>query len=1262
MLYWFWVLIGALIAIVACFLLFLCCMMGRRVKVDALPKEEDVAPLGKLGVPSILPNGGKHPAGTPLVVIPVPHASVFFRIGNPHNVHELQFQRLDGQTIVLGAPHPCAIPGRNSDNTPWQVGTFVIQAFSYAPGRDDSDIVTTLVEITPPTGEVMYSHPPGEYQEPFQLTLFHPDTTNIMWTADGRDPWECGVPYTGSLWVDQSCEIRAAAQGSLAPAVCKSFTIPSLLPSPIAVLNDDTQVFDSGTLRVCPSDKLAFASSETGAAVFYSAVRSPLHSAAPAPTSLYTAPLTFGPGTWVVTASASKAQRKDSAQRVLVVHCSPYPPVLRRLPAAEVASLLGDEHADAVPRAQDDASLTVPCGFKLCVDTGAAAKETPRTAELGDEARPLISYLLTRRTGEVSLLSMMRSASSETSSRGKKKARRGKADDKDSVSASTVAGLCEQQAEIVEEKQSLSYDPVLLLTESGVYTLEYYATDPNTGAKCANVIETLSVEVAVPPRLDTVVFEPRSGNFVVPQDDRVEGLRLAVGNVRKRGSRGVRVFVRVEPDASVVPDSVGATVLTARNTAAGSAPGDATTHECRPADQLVIKRYGRVKVTAIACYEDDGGSRSADDYFALGEDEATRLGVSVAQIAYYNIAPPVPRLSPDGSGSYGLGFAAYVHKPKHLASWAECMLHYSVHGWVGGVEIEKQEFKNAPDGTLIGLGEEGRYIVRARCEVFLSEQNASDPQAAACARPPAAGTPTYVSEEIEAFYEVSAGATMLAPPTPVERRVSAAPSPRAAPPTATAPPAFYPVEKFHAVQTLHVYLQAQYSPSTAEDVEVYYAINEPVHHRAEGEEHNPARHGTLYSERCPIRLDGGEAGAEAEFTIYALARPVRDVRTASDAGSMTGSLSFTPKVLSSRVVQKTYCLVSPSVSDTPRGDAPPKPCLTCHASELSVQLKTPDEHIRALYTIDGSPPATEAGGSTFLLPHLHAFAVPAHGTTSVRAIAVDTLGRKAPSRVVSKCFVEGTLPQMPLARNALGVAAAATAGKAPEAEDPDLLVPPVFVAHARVVSVVATCSQPSAVVRYTIDGTLPTPLSQILPETGLQIAAQGTQRPATLRCVAYGVGGAASGEVVQDFMQILGGPATEPCVTDLSPGKPEVVQRTQRVAHEAEALHPAADVGAARAPVPVGPGAEAGRDRVPSPRQADTVPPPAMASDVAAQMLNPPDVSCVQSTQSVDPFVRGLQAERLRQAKKEAVLSELRQQERVMRAEVEQRGARPSST
>ena len=328
---WFWIPVGIAVAIILILLVLLCRRLGRRARVNIVDeKGEDSNQLGRLAAPAIVPNGGKHPAGTPIVIVPSESAGVYARIGRPTEIQNEKFKNYDGQTICLGQPNQAGVI-REGDEKLWRVGTFIIQAFSYAPGRVDSEVATVMVEVVPPTGEVFFSHSAGCYDSPFELVLFHPDTSNILFTySEGshpaENPWECGIPYTHPIPITSTCEVRAAVQGSRTPAAAKRFTIPEVIPPPGIFVSGSNCA--SQSIAVFPGDPITFGS-VYGATLLYSMRRigkCDPSSVATQPSCVYTNALVATPGAWEIITLAQKSDWKDSTESFIRVLCAPEMP------------------------------------------------------------------------------------------------------------------------------------------------------------------------------------------------------------------------------------------------------------------------------------------------------------------------------------------------------------------------------------------------------------------------------------------------------------------------------------------------------------------------------------------------------------------------------------------------------------------------------------------------------------------------------------------------------------------------------------------------------------------------------------------------------------------------------------------------------------------------------------------------------------------------------------------------------------------------
>ena len=1276
------------------FLAVICFIAGRRAKVEVVKEPEKEIVLGPLGVPSILPNGGKHPAGTPLVVVPVPHASAYYRIGHPHTVHGEEFRRLDGSTIVLGAPHPCGIPGGELLGSQWQVGQFVVQAFCYAPGREDSEIVTTLIEITPPTGEVFFSHSGGTYEEPFVLNLFHPETTNILYTADGTDPWEGGLPYLNPLYINRSCEIRAVAQGSRAPSLSKHFVLAEELPPPTLALNGElvTQGWAPGLdYEVQSKDAMTFFAKEGGAVYFsmerldcavdveegqevlqsarqggfdvaalentisklsrvsktskgapsevakYSIFEKRFleeealmqQSSATKPACVFTTPPTLRPGRWIVRAYSSKQKWKDSRIVTFTIRCPPGPPDVFVVHENRRQQPLND-HDEFAPPAQ--------------IRFSSAEPEVPA----GDSHVPLSAISATSR-GPGSLYHIL------------------------TCRLSKVGCVPEEKSFFVRDSDRP--ENMLYAAEDGEYVLDYFVTDAATKGISESRQRTFFVKSARPVQLLPPACYPSQGTFTVPA-------QLQNGDERDELTTSHTGFKILLNSPNLDHTSIKIQIKIEREGTSTSPEKKPSKYEkfvvCAPGEEVDIDCYGQVKVTLVSFYFKNfgAGAHRADthegpmrlafndsalplswedtDLTTLPMQQRLDVGVSPSVVHSFNILPPPPKLCPGGSGSFSVGFMAHLYKPV-LPNFVDFCVHYSVSGWVGGVPIQTKSYKTQNYENVIGLADEGRYVVTACTEVIQNSSVTSIPN-----------TASVFSNEIEVFYEVqSSGGGPLSPPAVRSLNVPTQPS---APPA----PVFHPIEKYHKGDSLHVYLQVSQfgdfggmlgqsfagssvnhspagSPSmsaASPKLQVFYSINKKISKSTPSDE-------TLYQNDHPILItkeDEVDLGGDARgVVIYAITRCPAD----SMAPNSTAKRY-------SHVVEKVYSFNETQANEEPEPahNAPLQPTLTCHATELSLQLKTDDPTVSALYTLNGSAPMTTAEGCTYELPYGHAFSIPAKGTTEVRAVAVDSKKRVAPSRVVSKCFVEGTLPQLPLAQQ--GKRTAASVELRDDAETPEgCLKPPLFVAHARVVVVVATTKDPTAIVRYTLDGAPPSPFSAVLPSGGVQIAVHGTDAPATFRCVAFDFSNTVcSKEVVQGFVHtVMQEEGFSPEMHSLSRPRGGGLGATHIPEYQA-----AREAGGGADFVDSSVQADmvvAGGTVVESPSYAVDVP----ASEVIPATLvergarergaRPREAVPVLSTEATDPFVRGLTSEKLRQAKRTAMLEDLRKQERHLREEAD---------
>eukprot|EP01063_Lacrimia_lanifica_P015801 TRINITY_DN22469_c0_g1_i1.p1 TRINITY_DN22469_c0_g1~~TRINITY_DN22469_c0_g1_i1.p1 ORF type:complete len:1043 (+),score=328.33 TRINITY_DN22469_c0_g1_i1:45-3131(+) len=1015
---WFGGVVGGVIGALVLIVVLVVWLMKRRAKIEIMKEAEEVQ-LGKLAAPSILPNGGRHPAGTTVVIVPTLNAGVYYRIGSPTDVHQVQFSRLDGQNITLGTPDTCGVPG-GDPAAPHEPGKFIVQAFCYAPGREDSDIVTAMIEIAPPDGDVFFSHPPGAYAAPFALALWHPTGRPVFYTTDGSDPWDYGLPYCpaegggGGLWVDGTCEVRAAVQGSRVPSAVRRYVVNGQLAPPRLLVSGEVRpsprdVFDAPRhgdehppIVIRQRERVGFSAGE-GATVMYSAEPFSagwsrrylaLHNDTPA--TVFSAPVALTQGTWVVRAIAVKTGHADSAVATLRVVCAPNPPTI-----------------------QHPVRLTPPYKLRL-------------------KAENPVTYRVLR-------------------------VPEGGGDD-----------VADDDGAVVSAEVDVPTPHTVLLHEAGTFRLECCAVDNATCVRSEDVSVDFEVEAArgAAPREPTV--DPANGRYVLTGDS-----FPFIVNTKQRGA-----LVRLEVNGEAVP--------------------------CTPGEEVHVKAFGVVKVTATAV------------------DAADPTLVSAATTQVYRIAPPPPRLSPAGSGSYGVGFSAHLAPPVR-PSWAGMAVGYTIERWLDGAAPEKEAVEGRKAAVQLPMTMPGRYRVSAHCTVDGA-----------------------VSEAVEGFYEVQA---------PVAAS-QASPRDFAAPLAGPIPaPVFYPTDQRHYAPELEVFLQS------VDGVVTHYAVNDPgMEARQEAVPNAPV-----------LLTREGHCKPDGTVVVYAM------------CASATNPRAVSP------VVSKVYKLLSP-----PR---PPPPKLTCHARQMVLELHVPPEDgVAVLYTLDGSAPLMEEDGSTHLLPPSHTVAIPDKGTTEVKAIAVDRTGKRFPSRVVSKVFVEGA-PYLALGTGT----AAATPVRA--AADAAALRPPDFIAHPRTVAIVAASKNPADVVRYTLDGTPPGAASPLLPAHGLQIALHAQTAPVTLRVVAFDCTNTVhSEEVSQAFVHVQGG---------VHPGPPP----PEPAAPPAPEPQPPAPVDAA-------------------PTTADTstspiAPPlPAAAPPPQPPRQQPAGAAIVGAGASADSFSRGYEAARRRAREK----------------------------
>eukprot|EP01060_Flectonema_neradi_P014047 TRINITY_DN2076_c1_g1_i1.p1 TRINITY_DN2076_c1_g1~~TRINITY_DN2076_c1_g1_i1.p1 ORF type:complete len:1116 (+),score=144.68 TRINITY_DN2076_c1_g1_i1:38-3385(+) len=1103
----FWGALGGAIAFVLILLLLVCRKLGRSAKVNIVDeKPEDNIKLGRLAPPSIVPNGGKHAAGTPVIIIPSERAGVYARIGRPTEVQNEKFTNYDGQTICLGQPNPVTTI-RDGDEKLWRVGTFIIQAFSYAPGRQDSEITSTLIEVTPPTGEVFFSHPAGSYDEGFDLTLFHPDTTNILFTysesGPAGNPWECGIPYTKLIPITTTCEIRAAAQGSRTPAAAKRFVIPELLPPPEIFVASESCAGQSTI--VYPGDQITFGSIY-GANLLYSMRRCGVNdpqSVSTQPSCTYSSALVATPGTWEIIVLSQKKDWKDSNESFARVLCAP------EMPRVDPSTVSGTE----------------PHVVRLLCN--GSSDYYP--------ANVIILYHVL-------------------------------------VNGESVEGASEPYSNCCE-----------LTLPGGIYELSATCYDRDTELRSRELIKTITVhdKIVKKKKLQPCTIHPNGGEHTLGEDP----LSIVVNSGDGGGDLSCEVQIRQldSNNMKTISGQIG--------------------------EEIPIPFLGRLKVTAVTILPD--GTRSAPTF------------------ASFNARPPPPKLSPkSGEFTSSSALKVYLYKPaiSPLLDISNVNLAYEITKWHGGTS-ETSTINNNPDATPIPIGATGRYQITATLEVdgVLSPEVSGwytvhvDPLSAPVPvfkpnrKYHSVGDHISVSlstvdplarifwstdgEEFNLYkdpIEVTESTTFKAYSTVEGVKNSEIVTQdyefSAASPGGTRrpllPPEIYPKKRSLAGRTSAEIILSQPSVSFQEDAIIRYSL-------AGGPE-------MVFDPENVIVIKPSDADSEGDIQITAYI----EVPGVGLSGSAKKVYSFAHEPAKERYIAN---------------EPVKKPVVTVHAHQLLVELRPPEgikhsEDIQTLYTVDGSFPLTQEGGSTRILQPGKTIEIPRHGCTELRCLCVDKQNRLPPSRVVTKTFSEG-IGYLPVAMpDHVNVVVS---------EDSSELQPPALVAHARVVVLIATCSTADSVIRYSFGGKEVTSDSSIFPSQGLQIV---TSDPSTsfVKLAAF-KNGIKSEEVHQEFRHV---PGTEPERAEkFLDHEKHSPQKSNRQSADITATTTVTATSAQTLPLPA------------QPSTLDTI---------TGSTLFPPASPLIFTTSAirpVDTFSRGFADAKARDAKRKTLLASLKKED-----------------
>eukprot|EP00756_Hemistasia_phaeocysticola_P063325 Hpha_TRINITY_DN6799_c0_g1::TRINITY_DN6799_c0_g1_i1::g.110854::m.110854 len=461
--------------------------------------------------------------------------------------------------------------------------------------------------------------------------------------------------------------------------------------------------------------------------------------------------------------------------------------------------------------------------------------------------------------------------------------------------------------------------------------------------------------------------------------------------------------------------------------------------------------------------------------------DPTAMHKLIAAELEYDLRPPPPRLVRE-------------KKRKKQAGGVRCTC--STPGWWSG---PRWEVLVTLDGSTPYIGNPAAQLLPHGSLVTPQE---GEPVLAVTAHTPYEDAPPeeiVISLPAE-LSEAASSSTTVAERTPrrptPRRSTDPVPAPRAP------PPRFSPKGRRHACERLPVRLHSTLAEGL---VEIRWKRSYEGDDLQEGG-------GQLYLSSDPPVFTPADMGPMRTLTLKAVARAPSLGLGVSEEVAATYEIVRPPRPAVSAASEAAAAAgILVILAGTHRPDPPPPPPrLTCHAADMSVCMIAEGE---AWYTFNGGDPRPGAGQGEEVLRAGAAVRIPHEGTTVLRA---RTIVREEGGRVVGmspavqRVFAEGLVPaaHTPAPDPAPLPLAAPFGSPAPG--------PPVFVAHARAVVVVAICDAVRATVRYTFDGTRVGPASAVLPLGGLQVPVSATRRNVELRIAAH-VGRAWSTEVVHLF-------------------------------------------------------------------------------------------------------------------------------------------------